>query len=157
MTRDDVTPMVAARTLMESHRLDHDTLERLAFDGLVARLSGIEQERRYLAPKSKDRDPAAEFMGRYQLRTRHGRRELDDILRRVRYEVGGVYKSLADFTLADIQTVRDLAQSHIAGWKKKDRALADFEAELARNKASAVSDLPPASIEKLRKAAQKAW
>lgn len=145
---------IAALRVLERHTLDHDTLQTLAVKGLAALLNGSETAMRYA---DFDKDPEDVRRGQWAQQTKHGRKQLQDVLLRVRYEVHGTLKPLIDFTMDDVRAYRATCASYITGWKTRDDAMGVIEAELTKHKKTVVSELPPDSLERIRKAGKGAW
>lgn len=147
--RDGCKTHEAAAEALRMSPPSEDTAHRLMLRGLAnAAAEGDAQVRR-----GED----GHRLGRFQLRTTHSRERLADVLSRIEYDTGQGMKRLLDFTLADVRAFRTETQSRITSLGARDKAMGIFEAELTKHKAQRVGDLPAASIERIRKAAQKAW
>jgi len=70
----------------------------------------------------------------------------------------GTLKPLADFTLADVERLRDIAQSQVDGWARR-RKWANCAAKLlsAKGAGQRVGALKKSQVEELSKLASEAW
>ena len=64
---------------------------------------------------------------------------------------------LIDFTMEDVRFYRTKADGQTAGWKRRVKVMAEYEAMLTKYKAASGRALPPEAIERVRKYAAEAW
>ena len=146
----------AAFRVLSDTSPDERAVERMLAVGLGVLASDV-QTRVNHDNLPNEKDERAQFLGRYQLSTRH-QTAADYAMERVRLMgVDGLIKPLADFGVADARSLADEARADQAGAKNRERFAHELEAVLTKHKADSWRALPTTPKTKVEKLAKGAW